>query len=131
MREPADRGRRSEEPGMTGDPTQSPRVLIIDLADQETTVPGVDLRRCNAVTGLEVGPEADLSPPVVCHQLVELRVKRGAAGVREEEAEQNKTEVAVDRLQPRGILEWQCADGVLELRPSAMVPEEGQVRRQS
>ena len=81
---------------MTGNPAQCPSVLIIDLSNQETTAPRVNLGRCNTVTEREIRPKTELAPSVIFHKLVELRLQRGSARVFEKETKKNETKVTIN-----------------------------------
>ena len=129
-REPAYRVGGAEESRVPRRAAQCPGVLIVDLADQRSPAPEIQLRRRRPGAPCGRRVEADLSPAAPGHDLVELGGEARSRGVavRQDEPEQDEAEIAVDRTGARRVLQRQAADGGFELRAADVIAVEEQMR---
>ena len=123
---------------MTGGAAERRRIVVVDLAGQRASAPRIVVHRQGgrgAPAQIWVELERQrigirLQPPFGVaqgglelverpdHHVRELLLKRRATALLRDEAEQNESEIAVNRSRPRVVLERNAADLVLEFAPA-------------
>ena len=110
----AHRARRAEEAGMPRHAVEGPRVLVVNLTDEQPSAPGaIVLRRRRAHTLVRRWPEEQIRARQIVGELV---VHPAAVDRLEDQPEQDEPEVAVDRSRARRVLERHGGDLVREVR---------------
>src|SRR4029453_18239740 len=100
-----DPSRGPEESGMTGHAAEGECVLVVDFAHEETSAPGIDLRRRDAGFPDVRWEELHLVyHPRPCLYCIEPRGER--RDLFEDEPKQHEVEVAVDRFRAGRVVEW-------------------------